>query len=175
MSPGFHRIPADRYHQDPCVVPSLSNSMAQILLKESAYKAWHSHPRLNPDYRDVQDDKFDLGNASHAALLEGEAGGIAVIDPANYPSKTGSIPEGWTNTAIRAARDAARADGKTPLLKRHHDDVMSMVETAKAFIAKSEIAEAWRDAESELTGVCEEGGVWLRSRFDRISKSRRVR
>jgi hypothetical protein len=48
-TPGYHRINAEKYHADPCVVPSLSSSIAKILLRESARKAWFSHPRLNPD------------------------------------------------------------------------------------------------------------------------------
>lgn len=175
MTPGFHpRVNAASYHADPCVMPSLSSSIAQILLRESPRKAWHSHPRLNQEYREVHDDKFDLGKAAHAALLEADLGGIEVIDPANHPSKTGSIPDGWTNNAIRAARDTARAAGKTPILKRHHDEVMAMVKTAKVFIAASEIAEYWGEAESEVTGVCNEDSVWLRCRFDRITKNRRL-
>jgi hypothetical protein len=168
LVPGFHRMPAAQYHADPCPQPSLSNSLAKKILSESAKKAWYCHPRLNPSFREEQDDKFDLGSTAHAALLEGAAG-VEVIDPADYPSKTGSIPDGWTNVAIRAAREAARALGKTPILKRHYDDVQSMVDVALEFIAESEIAEFWFAAESEVTGVCVEGSVWLRCRFDKLA------
>jgi hypothetical protein len=173
VTPGFHRLTAEQYHADPTPQPSLSCSVAHILLRESARKAWHSHPRLNPDYVEEHDEKFDLGTTAHAALLEGAAG-VAVIDPADYPSKTGSIPDGWTNNAIRAARDNARAIGKTPILKRHYDGVRLMVDTAEAFIKSSEIAEYWADAESEVTGVwLEDSGVWLRCRFDKLSPKHR--
>lgn len=171
--PGFHVMPAAAYHADPAPQPSLSSSIAQILLRESPRKAWFSHPKLNPDFREEHDEKFDLGTAAHAALLEGSSG-IEVIDPENYPSKTGSIPDGWTNNAIRAARDSARAQGKTPLLKRHYDGVRYMVDAAREFIAASEIEEYWNDAESEVTAVWQERDVWMRCRFDRLHTGRKV-
>lgn len=172
--PGFQFFSAADYHADKIVeAPSLSSSMAQILLRESPLKAWHSHPKLNPSFRRVHDDKFDLGTAAHAALLEGSEG-LEVIDPANYPSKTGSIPDGWTNNAIRAARDAARDKGRTPILKEKHDGVRAMVDAALKFIQHSEIADYWPDADSEVTGVWSEDGIWLRCRLDRATKNRRV-
>lgn len=166
---------AATYHADPCRDPSLSSSIAQILLRESPLKAWFSHPRLNSELEEHVDDKFDLGTAAHAALLEG-SDGIAVIDPADYPSKTGNIPDGWTNNAIREARDSARALGKTPLLKRHYDGVRRMVEVANEFISASEIGEDWRDGDSEVTAIWSEGKppIWMRCRMDRIAKDRRL-
>jgi hypothetical protein len=173
MSPGDHVMAAEKYHADPCVVPSLSSSIAKVLLRESPRKAWFKHSRLNPDYREEYDGKFDLGTTAHAVLLENDSSKVAVIDPAQHPSKNGSIPDGWTNNAIRQARDSARAAGKTPILQRHFADVTAMVMEAEAFILKSEIAEYWRDAQSEMTGIALEEGVWLRCRFDKITRSRR--
>jgi hypothetical protein len=167
-------MPAEQYHADCAPSPSLSASVTKILLRESPYKAWFSHPKLNPDYREEREDKFDLGTCAHAVLLEDDASRIAVIDPIDFPAeKTGNIPEGWTNKAIRAARDNARAVGKTPLLKADYQGVERMVTIAKAFIAKSEIAELWQDGESEVTAICQDKGVWLRARFDRFSQAHR--
>ncbi len=172
LGQGFHIIPAAQYHMDPAPQPSLSNSIAQILLRESPRKAWHSHPRLNPNYREAHDSKFDLGTCAHAVLLENDASKIVVIDPEQYPSKEGKAPAGWTNNAIRAARDNAYGAGKTPLLKCHYADVKAMVDAALAYIAESKIKDAWHDAESEVTGIWSEQGVWLRCRFDRLTRDR---
>lgn len=175
LAQGFHAgIPAAQYHMDLAPQPSLSSSVVKILLNESPRKAWYSHPRLNPNYRVIADSKFDLGTAAHAVLLENDASRIVVIDPEQYPSQKGNIPDGWTNKAIRAARDNAYGAGKTPLLKSYYDDVRQMVDAALAFIEESEISDAWHDAESEVTGIWQEGGVWLRCRFDRLTKDRRV-
>lgn len=170
---GFHVMPAAQYHSDPAPQPSLSCSVAKKLLTESCRKAWFAHPRLNPNYRAETDSKFDLGTCSHAVLLENDASKIVVIDPEQYPSDKGAIPAGWTNKAIRAARDNAYGLGKTPLLKSHYGDVRRMVDSALIFIEESAIKEVWHDADSEVTGIWSEQGIWLRCRFDRLTKDRR--
>lgn len=161
MTPGYHVMPMEKYLADPCVVPSLNNSTAVVILRESARKAWFGHPRLNAAFTQREDSKFDIGKASHAMLLEGRN----VIEVCEF--------DDWRTKEARARRDAARAAGKTPLLTKHRDDVVAMVSTAEAFIAHSEIAEYWPGADSELVGICEEDGTWLRCRFDRITKNRR--
>lgn len=161
MTPGYHVMPAEKYHADPCVVPSLNASTANVLLRESARKAWFGHPRLNPAFARKEESKFDLGTAAHAMLLEGRD----VIQVCDF--------DDWRKAEARAQRDAARSAGKVPLLKKHRDDVVAMVATAEAFIQHSEIAEHWPDGDSELVAVCEDRGVWLRARLDRITKRRR--
>lgn len=160
---GFHpNIPAAKYHADTLLpVPSLSSSIAEILLRESPRKAWFSHPKLNPAFKPEEDSKFDIGTAAHAMLLEG----IDVIETCDY--------DDWRKKEAQEKRDAARAAGKIPLLRKHRDAVVAMVSAAEAFIHHSEIAEYWNDGESEVTAICEEDGVWLRARLDRITRSRR--
>jgi hypothetical protein len=156
-------MPAEKYHADPCVVPSLSSSIAQILLNGSPRKAWHSHPRLNPNYRETHDDKFDLGTVAHSALLENDATRLVVVEAND-----------WRTNKAKEEREAARAAGKTALLARHAADVRAMVEAAQEFLKDCEIADYWRDAESEVTAICNEGNVWLRARLDRVTKNRRL-
>ena len=162
MTPGYHRMTAEQYHADPAPQPSLSSSIAQILLRESPYKAWYSHPKLNPGYQERHEDKFDMGTAAHAMLLENDASRIVTVEA-----------DDWRTKAAKEARDAARAAGKTALLARHHAAVGKMVEVAKAFIAKSEVAELWAGGESEVTALCQDNGVWLRARFDRFNAGAR--
>lgn len=161
MTPGYHRMPMTKYLADPCVVPSLNASIAQVLLRESPRKAWFSHPRLNPSFAGNEEAKFDIGTAAHALLLEGQN----IIQVCDF--------DDWRTKDARAQRDAARAAGKTPLLRKHHDDVMAMAKAAESFIQASEIAEYWADSEPELTAVAEERGVYLRCRMDRITRNRR--
>lgn len=163
MTPGYHSgVTAEKYHADPCVVPSLNSSLAKILLGESPKKAWFSHPKLNPNYREKHEDKFDIGKASHLALLEGGIDKIIVVEA-----------DDWRTKAAKEQRDAARSAGKTALLARHVKDVGAMVDAAQEYIAGSEIAEFWKGGESEVTGIALDDGVWLRCRFDRITSSRR--
>lgn len=166
MSPGFHRITAEDYHADR-VAPeaSLSSSLAQVLLRESPRKAWHSHPRLNPKFKADTDSKFDIGTASHAVLLENDASKIVIV-----------TADDWRTKAAKEQRAAAYADGRTPLLEKHYDAVREMVDAALAFIEDSEIAEGWHEAESEATIVWVEDvdgfPVWLRARLDRVTLDR---
>lgn len=162
MNPGFHVVPSGVYHADPCAAPSLSSSVAQILLRESPRKAWTCHPKLNPNYQEEQDSKFDLGTCAHAVLLENDASRIAIIEA-----------DDWRTKAAKEQRDAARAIGQTPLLAKHYEAIRRMVNAALAFIPDSEIGEFWDGAESEVTGICQDKGVWLRCRFDRITANRR--
>src|SRR5262245_50563917 len=69
--PGIYDIPLAEYLADPCPAPSLSASIAHILLSQSPRHAWEAHPRLNPHYEPEEAEAFDLGTAAHAYLLEG--------------------------------------------------------------------------------------------------------
>jgi hypothetical protein len=164
MTPGFHAgIPSEQYHADPAPQPSLSSSLAVTLLRESPFKAWHCHPRLNPHFRQKHDGKFDIGTCSHSVLLERDESKIVIVDA-----------DDWRTKLAKEQREAARAAGKTALLARHYDDVRKMVDAARAFIKQSEIAPYWEQADSELTGIWREGPIWLRCRMDRITHDRRV-
>lgn len=161
MTPGYHVMTAEQYHADPAPQPSLSSSIARILVNESPYKAWYSHPKLNPGYQERHEDKFDMGTAAHAMLLENDASRIVTVEAND-----------WRTKAAQEARAAAHAAGKTALLTRHFAAVSKMVDVAKAFIAQSEIAEYWTQAESEVTATWQENGIWLRCRFDRLALNR---
>ena len=40
LEPGIHNLSAEVYHADPCVKPSLSSSIANVLLQQSPLHAW---------------------------------------------------------------------------------------------------------------------------------------
>lgn len=117
-TPGIYDISAEEYHADCCLEPSLSASVIHILLSQSPRHAWYSHVRLNSEFVAEERDNFDRGTAAHAYLLEGNAS-LEIIDAPDFRTK-----------AAREARDAARAAGKTPLLAKHWQDVLDMVEAA---------------------------------------------
>ncbi len=50
MTPGLHRLEAEACHRDPAPAPSLSSTLARLLLRRSPAHAWHASPRLNPDW-----------------------------------------------------------------------------------------------------------------------------
>ena len=178
LEPGIHRLPMAEYLADPCVVPSLSSGCAFRLVNESPFHAWHSHPRLGAAHRDFS-SVADTGTTTHDLLLGGE-GKICVINPADYRSKPtkecpeGAIPVGWTNGAIRAARDEARANGLTPMLAADMFSVRAAVEACRGFLAQSDLAGVLDDGESELTVIGRIGDTWLRTRPDWLNPKMRI-
>lgn len=161
--PGFYvGVGADAYHADPCPEPSLSSSLAKVLLTESPLKARVKHPRLSPGNVDEEeaDPKFDLGTVCHALLLEG-VDLMEVVDAKD-----------WRTNAAKEKRAAARAAGKIAVLTHQSENVNRMLAVALEFISQSEIASSWDDAESEVVGIAREGDVWLRCMFDRITRDR---
>jgi hypothetical protein len=180
VTPGIiHGLSMDDYLADPAPVCSLSSGVALTLDQESPLHAWCC-TKLNP--RRVRDasKEADIGSCAHDVLLEGGTDRIAVIDPEDYPSQpkkkgeAGSIPKGWTNSAIREARDIARAAGKYPILKEAAAAVHDMVGAARDFIERSELRGIFDRSQVELTLLWQEGPTWLRARPDLLSDDRDV-
>lgn len=176
-STGIYTIDADKYHADPCEFPSLSASMAKILLSVHPRAAWLAHPRLNPNHQADNQQKFSLGTAAHDLLLEGGTAKIHVINPEDYPAKNGNIPAGWTNDAIRGARDDAYAAGLTPILQSEYADVERMAERARDAIAKCpELGgRLLGDGLAEQTLIWRENMTDCRARVDWLSHDHHLR
>lgn len=178
---GFHdaaELSMAVYLADPCLEPSLSGGAAHRIITRSPLHVWTEHPRLGGGVRE-DSDAADTGTIAHDLLLGGE-GKIAVIDPSDYRSKPtkdnpeGSIPVGWTNSAIRAARDEARANGLTPILAGAMAGAKAMCAEAKRFIEHSELAGVFSDGAGEVTMIWREGDVWCRARPDWVNHENRV-
>ena len=181
MTPGFYpasALPMARYLADPCPQPSLSSGACQTMITKSAQHVWASHPRLGGRVED-HSDASDIGTIAHDLLLGGE-GRICVIEPADYRSKPtkdnpdGAIPVGWTNGAIRAARDEARANGLTPILAGAMAGARTMANVARDFTAHSEIAGVFDAGEGEASMLYERDGVWFRARPDWMNHERKI-
>lgn len=172
MTPGIHRIPMAQYLADPCPVPSLSSSALTRLITRSPAHAHHEHPRLGKAQGDAA-NKADIGTVAHDILLGGEHT-ICVIDPEDYAGAKGAVPKGWTNNAIREARDTARANGLTPILKGQELAAKAMARKAREFIADTELAGVFDSGEPELTIIAQQGETWLRTRPDWFSPAMMV-
>jgi len=178
---GFHdaaELSMAVYLSDPCPEPSLSSGAAHRIVTRSPLHVWTEHPRLGAGTRE-ESDAADTGTIAHDLLLGGE-GKIAVINPADYRSKPtkdnpeGSIPVGWTNSAIRAARDEARANGLTPILAGAMAGAKAMCEEARRFVDQSEIAGVFDEGASEVTMIWREGDAWCRARPDYVNHEQKV-
>lgn len=164
-APGIYDIPAAVYYADPCPAPSLSSSIARELLSASPHHAWYAHPRLNTDseFERAESDKFDLGTAAHAYLLEGETGFVIVDAP------------DWRTKSAQVKRAEARLAGKVPLLAERWADVQAMALAARRQAARHEDPPLpLTNGRPEPSLVWREGDVWCRARLDWLHADQRT-
>lgn len=167
--PGLYISSEADYHADRlCPTPSLSRSIGQKLLDESARHAWAAHPRLNtaPKTEDKPEKRAEIGSAAHALLLS-QPTKIEMIDAPTYQ----------TNEAKRR-RIEAHKTGAIPLLKEDYELLMDMMNVAKrelsvheesvvrALVTGEQIGEYY----NEITACWQDvvGGHWCRARIDRL-------
>ena len=171
IEPGIYSgMGMDVYLEDCCPEPSLSRSIIKSLIYECPKKAYFKHPKFNPNAIDHSNGGMDLGSAVHSLLLEG-IDIAACINPEDYPGQKGEIPKGWTTKAIKEARDAARANGKIPMLPDDYQKAVSIAQAASEQLADSEVGIQSLQAEGWSETVCawQEKGIWLRTRNDWLS------
>lgn len=106
--PGIYDIPAVDYHADPVPGGSLSSTGARLLLPPGspakfAYAREHGGP---------EKPEFDLGHAAHREVL-GDGEVIVIVEHDSYRTN-----------AAKAAKAAAYAAGKTPILRLVYDEVV---------------------------------------------------
>lgn len=125
LQAGMHAgVPINDYIRDPAPEPSISSGAAKNVLEGCPARAWFEHPRLNPAWGDDADSKTDVGKVAHELLLEG-TDRVVVVDAAD-----------WRTKAAKEARDAARAEGKIPLLAERWPEVKAMVDAAKVALER---------------------------------------
>lgn len=152
------------YIRDPAPKPSLSASIAHILLSQSPRHAWLAHPRLNPQWTPEEAENMDLGTIAHAKLLEGDESRVVIVEAAD-----------WRTNLAKAARDDARALGKLPILRHKFAAVEEMVAAARKAISEApEIAKAFAEGAPEQTLVWQDGSVYCRCRPDWLTHDGRL-
>lgn len=117
--PGSYELAAEVYHADPAPVPSLSRSVAKLLLERSPLHAWHAHPRLNPGWEPESKNQTAIGSAAHKILL-GAGAEIAVCEERD-----------WRKKAAQEFREVHLAEGLIPLTLPQWEKVEEMVEAAR--------------------------------------------
>lgn len=146
----------DEYFSDPCSVPSLSQSIAKILITESPLHAWLRHPRLG-GVPSESTKATDEGTVIHKLLL-GKGTDVVVVDAPDFRTKI-----------AQQARDEATAAGKVPMIRHKYDDIVAAAERLRENCAKqgfhlsgeSEVAIEWSEEG-------EEGPVLCRGRMDHV-------
>ena len=150
-SPGHYDIPHADYHADPCVEPSLSSSLARILVAQTPRAAWLAHPRLSPDFAPDSDPKFDLGDAVHDCLSSGGKRMHMVTGFAD-----------WKKKEAQEQRAIARSRGWVPLLEHQFAQVLRIVERTHERLDDAKIDLGLQ----ERTIVARDGAAWLRAMVD---------
>lgn len=160
-------IPVADYHADKVgsEQPTLSASVAKVLIAESPAHAKAAHPRLT-DAPVVEKDeaKFDLGTAVHSMFLEQDHSNIDVLD---Y--------DDWRTNAAKAAREESRSYGRVPMLRRQYDQAVLVSEIAREKVAALKVDPPMFTAgKAEQTLVwTEPNGVVCRARLDWLPDSHR--
>lgn len=161
----------EEYFADPCATPSLSHSIANILLSKSPLHAWSAHPRLGgapvPEGEEEAEEgeeehpkstaAMDAGKVLHSLML-GKGVDIAVISYDNYKKK-----------AAQQERDAAIAAGRVPMIAAKYDVLVVAADKLRTRLAQagyplegeSEVAIEWHER-GEL------GPIVCRCRLDHV-------
>jgi hypothetical protein len=154
-------MPELDYHGDPAPQPSLSRSIAKLLIEASPAHAYAQHPRLGgaaPTGPASGDDAMDIGTAAHAMFLEGlNTAECIPVDSYSTNSPTMKASE------AKALRDAARANGKIPLKSKQYNAALNVFEALEQFRSKTGLFTAGKP---EQTIVWDEGDHWARARID---------
>lgn len=155
MKPGIHTLSTDTYHADPCDTPSLSASIAHLLVTASAAHARANHPKLTVDHKRETEEKFDVGTCVHSLLLEG----VDLVEIVHADS--------WRTKWAQEAKADARAHGRIPLLPNQGEAVLAMVDAVRKQIAELDVDPLpLTGGRPEQTLVWQEDDVACRARVD---------
>lgn len=163
--PGIYKdMSSADYFADPCPVPSLTQSIAKILLDQSPLHGWYAHSRLNPDFQRDDPTKFDVGNVAHKLMI-GRGKEICICDF-----------DDWRTKASQEARKAALANGELAVLGRHYARAERMVKAAREQLALHVARTGPLFEEAHGSGeAClawEENGIWFRQLLDWLNHNR---
>lgn len=176
LEPGIYEIDEAAYNADPCGEEiSLRSSIAKMLVSPGGTPrhAWWASPRLNPRWEAENSRKFDIGKAAHKLLL-GKGGDLVEIPGFDYA--TNEKGGGMTKTEKGAARDAAWAAGKIPLLMHEVHQVSAMASAAqdqiRALVAAGTIDTPFEYYRTEVTLIWRDKrtNVLCRARLDGLSE-----
>lgn len=162
-------VTEEEYFADPCEVPSLSQSIAGLMLSRSPLHAWSAHPRLGGapavDGEDEEEDEeptkaMDDGSLIHKLML-GKGVDVEIIHFDNFKKKL-----------AQQQRDEARTAGKLPIIASKYDAFVKAAEVLRDRCAsagypltgESEVAIEWTEQ-----GL--KGPVICRCRMDHVFMS----
>ena len=161
MKPGIYRdMDAATYFADPCEGPSLSQSLAKVILESALLHAKTEHPRLGVklDDDDEEPEKYVkaqvIGDAAHRIMI-GRGKTLEIIEADSFRSGD-----------AKKARAQAIYLGYTPILKKHADVAVHIAGEARYQLDRHEYKDAFTGGSGEVVLIWQEDGVWFRSMLD---------
>jgi hypothetical protein len=148
-------MPELDYHADPAPEPSLSRSIAQLLIDASPAHAYAEHPRLGgtpPTGPASGEEDMDVGTAVHALFLKDGEEKIVHC----------KVPD-WRTKEAKAMKADALAAGKIPLKTKQYDAAMHLYDKLAGFAHRTGL---FTEGQGEATLVVDEGDHWFRCRVD---------
>lgn len=151
------------YFADPCPTPSLTQSIAKVLIDQSELHARAEHPRFRTPDDDDEAEKYvkaqAIGNAAHLLMI-GRGKQLEIVKADDF-----------RGGEARKLRDTAYATGKTPILEKHFQIAHDMMVAARNqidIVAECEpvLHEAFVNGDGEVMACAEADGIWLRSLID---------
>jgi hypothetical protein len=168
-APGIYPdVTPKEYHADPVATPSLSSTIAKMLVSQSPRHAWLKHPRLGgakatPEDGDEAEEpkekitkEKELGTLLHRLILG--KGGEIVVCPF----------ENWRSNAAKSMRVVEMAKGNIAVLQPALDRAKLAAKEARFQLDALGLDRVFRDGLKEVTVVWREGETWLRAMMDNL-------
>lgn len=161
--PGFYRMPATVYHSDPAPWPSLSSTVANILIDKTPYHAQQAHPRLNGQGYSLalKAARVTVGSVVHE-YLTGHGSGMKVVETDK------GVPEDYRTKAAQEAREEILAMGKIPVLNKDLEKAIDVEQAIRAFFRDhDELGWVFNEGVGETVLIWQDPvGIWGRAMLD---------
>lgn len=166
VAPGVYDVPESAYHSDPAPSPSLSSTIAKMLLAKTPLHAWLACPRLNPDWEPLNKKTFDIGRAAHREVLGRGVDWVEI--PADMLASNGAA----STKAAKEFIENARANGQTPIKADEGQAVLDI--SAKVRMRLEMMGIELRPERSEMAAFAEIDSVWCRCLVDNAPANARA-
>jgi hypothetical protein len=163
MKPGIYRdMDAATYFADPCEGPSLSQSIAKVILEQSLLHANHEYKAaigaVGDDSDNEEPEKYvkaqAIGDAAHRIII-GRGKTLGIIEADSFRSKE-----------AKKEREAALTVGCMPILSKHYFDATKIAAEGRRQLDQHEYKDAFTNGSGEVVLIWQEDGVWFRSMLD---------
>jgi len=165
--PGIYPdMSCEDYFADPCPAPSLTQSLAKLLIARSPLHAKCAHPRLRDTVVEVEPESYEkakaIGNAVHRLMI-GRGKDLVIADF-----------DSWRSKDAKSERDDAVAAGMVPILRHHFDVATAMVAAGREQLEHGGYGDAFDIGlgQGEVCVAWEEDGFWFRTLIDWLPDNR---